>query len=293
MRLVHVVGDVRNLYAAFFLGEVEQITGPIGLAVMGSPSAPLSAGEVAAVVARLNAMPAAERQQLRISVFADASAAGDRAAADRARRRRSWPYGPAEAGRWWPPGRTWTSRTWCGRSAGSLAGLRWGGPGGVLLKRRCWRRTGSWRRTSGPGRCGLSGCGSRGGWSAAARSACPAAGARSSRITGQRPRRPQMPAPGPVSGGGACVRPGPGEIRRRGQGGRRGNVNDFVTALRKAGWAVGQGEAQGAWNTVKNAREASGRGTRSRPGLPGPVSGGRLRPARTWRDSPPAPGRQA
>ncbi len=29
-----VVGNVRNLYAAFFLGEVEQITGPIGLAVM-------------------------------------------------------------------------------------------------------------------------------------------------------------------------------------------------------------------------------------------------------------------
>ena len=73
MRLLHVAGNVRNLYAAFFLGEVELITGPIGLAVMGSPRAPLSAGEVAAVVARLNAMPAAERQQLRISLFSDAS----------------------------------------------------------------------------------------------------------------------------------------------------------------------------------------------------------------------------
>ena len=58
---------------AFFLGEEEQITGPIGLAVMGSPRAPLSAGAVAAVVARLNAMPAAERQQLRIGLFSDAT----------------------------------------------------------------------------------------------------------------------------------------------------------------------------------------------------------------------------
>jgi hypothetical protein len=73
MRLLHVVGNIRNLYAAFFLGEVELITGPISLAVMGSPRAPLSAGEVAAVVARLNAMPAAERQWLRISLFSDAS----------------------------------------------------------------------------------------------------------------------------------------------------------------------------------------------------------------------------
>ncbi len=73
MRLIHVVGSVQNLYAAFFLGDVEKITGPIGLAVMGSPRAPLSAGEVAALVARLNAMPAAERQQLRISLFSDAT----------------------------------------------------------------------------------------------------------------------------------------------------------------------------------------------------------------------------
>src|SRR5260370_618 len=67
MRLVHVVGDVRNLYAAFFLGEVERLTGPVGLAVMGSPRAPLPAGEIAAMVARLNALPAADRQRLRIS----------------------------------------------------------------------------------------------------------------------------------------------------------------------------------------------------------------------------------
>ena len=59
MRLVHVVGDVRNLYAAFFLGDVEKITGPISVAVMGSPRAPLPAGEVAALVTRLNAVPAA------------------------------------------------------------------------------------------------------------------------------------------------------------------------------------------------------------------------------------------
>jgi hypothetical protein len=73
MRLIHVVGSVQNLYAAFFLGDVEGITGPIGLAVMGSPRAPLPAGEVAAVVARLNAMPEIQRQRLRISLFADAT----------------------------------------------------------------------------------------------------------------------------------------------------------------------------------------------------------------------------
>ena len=72
MRLIHMVGSVQNLYAAFFLGDVEQITGPLSVAIMGSPRAPLSAGEVAALVARLNALPAAERQRLRISLFADA-----------------------------------------------------------------------------------------------------------------------------------------------------------------------------------------------------------------------------
>ena len=72
MRLLHVVGDVRNLYAAFFLGDVEKITGPVKVAVMGSPRAPLPAGEVAALVARLNALPAAERPQYRVSLFADA-----------------------------------------------------------------------------------------------------------------------------------------------------------------------------------------------------------------------------
>ena len=73
VRLLQVVGRVENLYAAFFLGEVEKLTGPISLAVMGSPRAPLSAGEVAALVARLNAMPDAERRRLRISLFADAT----------------------------------------------------------------------------------------------------------------------------------------------------------------------------------------------------------------------------
>ena len=72
MRLVHLVGDVRNLYAAFFLGDVEKITGPVSVAVMGSPQAPLPAGEVAALVARLNALPPAELSQYRFSVFTDA-----------------------------------------------------------------------------------------------------------------------------------------------------------------------------------------------------------------------------
>jgi hypothetical protein len=39
--LLHAAGDARNLYAAFFLGEVEKIAGPVSLALMGSPSAPL------------------------------------------------------------------------------------------------------------------------------------------------------------------------------------------------------------------------------------------------------------
>ncbi len=71
MRLLHVVGSARNVFAAFFLGEVEHGTGPVSLAVMGTPGAPLPAGEVAALVARLNAVPAAERQRLRISLFTD------------------------------------------------------------------------------------------------------------------------------------------------------------------------------------------------------------------------------
>ena len=37
VRLIHVVGGVQNLYAAFFFGDVEKIAGPISLAVMGSP----------------------------------------------------------------------------------------------------------------------------------------------------------------------------------------------------------------------------------------------------------------
>ncbi len=37
MRLVHLVCDPRNLFAAFFLGDVAKIVGRISLAVMGSP----------------------------------------------------------------------------------------------------------------------------------------------------------------------------------------------------------------------------------------------------------------
>jgi len=70
MRLLHVLGSARNVFAVFFLGDVEEVTGPVSLAVLGSPGAPMPAGEVAALVARLNAVPAAERQRLRISLFA-------------------------------------------------------------------------------------------------------------------------------------------------------------------------------------------------------------------------------
>jgi hypothetical protein len=72
MRLLQVAGSARNLFAAFLLGDVEKVTGLISLAVMGSPRTPLPAGEVAALAARLSAMPALERQRLRISLFADA-----------------------------------------------------------------------------------------------------------------------------------------------------------------------------------------------------------------------------
>jgi hypothetical protein len=72
MRLLHVVGSARNVFAAFFLGEVEKVTGPVSLAVLGTPRAPVPAGEVVALVARLSAVPAAERQRLRISLFAGA-----------------------------------------------------------------------------------------------------------------------------------------------------------------------------------------------------------------------------
>jgi hypothetical protein len=73
IRLLHVVGRARNVFAAFLLGEVDKVTGPVSLAVMGAPGAPLPAGEVAALVARLSAVPAAERQRLRISLFTDAA----------------------------------------------------------------------------------------------------------------------------------------------------------------------------------------------------------------------------
>ena len=73
IRLLDVAGSARNVFAAFFLGEVDKVTGPVSLAVLGSPGAPLAAGEVAALVARLNAVPAAERRRLRISLFTDAA----------------------------------------------------------------------------------------------------------------------------------------------------------------------------------------------------------------------------
>jgi hypothetical protein len=60
------------VFAAFFLGEVEKGTGPVSLAVLGTPRTPVPAEEVAALVARLSAMPALEWQRLRISLFADA-----------------------------------------------------------------------------------------------------------------------------------------------------------------------------------------------------------------------------
>ena len=73
MRLLHVAGSARNVFAVFFLGEVGEVSGPVSLAVLGAPRAPLPAGEVAALVARLSAVPAAERQRLRLSLFTDAA----------------------------------------------------------------------------------------------------------------------------------------------------------------------------------------------------------------------------
>ena len=73
MRLLHLLGgDVRRLYAAFFLGQVEKILGPVSVAVVGSPQAPLPGWEVAALVARAIALPPATREGIRISVFSDA-----------------------------------------------------------------------------------------------------------------------------------------------------------------------------------------------------------------------------
>jgi hypothetical protein len=72
MRVLDVAGSARNVFAACILGEVEEVTGPVSLAVLGTPGAPLPTGEVAALVSRLSAMPAAERRRLRISLFADA-----------------------------------------------------------------------------------------------------------------------------------------------------------------------------------------------------------------------------
>jgi hypothetical protein len=72
MRLLHVAGSARNVFAAFLPGEAEEVTGPVSLAVPGTPRVPVPAGEVAALAARLSAMPAAERQRLRVSLFAAA-----------------------------------------------------------------------------------------------------------------------------------------------------------------------------------------------------------------------------
>jgi hypothetical protein len=69
IKLLHVVGDVRNLYAAFFLGQVEKITGPISAALLGSPERPLRADELSSVVLRLSELSPEEREGLQISVF--------------------------------------------------------------------------------------------------------------------------------------------------------------------------------------------------------------------------------
>ncbi len=66
MRLIDLLGDVRNPLAAFFLGDV----GKIAVLMRDSARAPLSAREVAALVARLNALPAAGR--FRNSLFGGA-----------------------------------------------------------------------------------------------------------------------------------------------------------------------------------------------------------------------------
>jgi hypothetical protein len=72
MKLLHVAGNPFNVLMAFFYGRVEMITGPLGVALMGSPEAPLPAGEVAAVVLRLGALSPEERHGLRVSVYTEA-----------------------------------------------------------------------------------------------------------------------------------------------------------------------------------------------------------------------------
>jgi hypothetical protein len=47
MRLLHVAGSARNVLAAFFLGEVDKVIGPVSVVVMGTPGEALPAGEVA------------------------------------------------------------------------------------------------------------------------------------------------------------------------------------------------------------------------------------------------------
>ena len=68
MKLLHVVGSVRNLYAAFFLGDVEKITGPVGLAVLGLPQAP---GELAEGVRWPDVPSPEERAGLRVGSYVE------------------------------------------------------------------------------------------------------------------------------------------------------------------------------------------------------------------------------
>ena len=74
-RLAQVAGDWRNVPAAFFLGDVEKIAGRITTVVLGSPRAPLPAGELAALVARLNTVPGDERWRQRYAVYTNAAPA--------------------------------------------------------------------------------------------------------------------------------------------------------------------------------------------------------------------------
>ena len=69
MRLLRIVGNVENLYAAFFLGQVEKISGPIAVALLGSPVNPLTTSELAGVIERLGQADPGERDGVRINVF--------------------------------------------------------------------------------------------------------------------------------------------------------------------------------------------------------------------------------
>ena len=69
MRLLHIVGNVENLYAAFFHGAVEKISDPIAVALLGSPVNPFSTSELAGVIERLKDADPVEVEALRINVF--------------------------------------------------------------------------------------------------------------------------------------------------------------------------------------------------------------------------------